>query len=79
MSALLFLLLAVLVSSVGCAVLWYQHRSPNTLDSGIKAFQREMDALAPPGDEPVRPRAEPTERPARVTRPERPSRPDGPR
>lgn len=49
MTALLFLLLAALVSSVGCGVLWYQHRTPNTLDSGIKAFQREMDALAPPG------------------------------
>ncbi|MDP1820247.1 MAG: hypothetical protein Q8K58_10220 [Acidimicrobiales bacterium] len=51
MSALIFLLLALLVSAVGCAVLWYQHRSPNTLDSGIRAFQRERDALAPPDDD----------------------------
>ena len=51
MSALLFLLLAAVVSAVGCGVLWYQHRTPNTLDSGIDAFRREMDALAPPDDE----------------------------
>ncbi len=51
MSALVFLLLAVLVSAVGCGVLWYQHRTPNTLDSGIEAFRREMDALAPQDDE----------------------------
>ncbi len=51
MSALLFLLLAAVVSAVGCGVLWYQHRTPNTLDSGITAFRREMDALAPPDDE----------------------------
>jgi hypothetical protein len=46
-----FLLLAVLVSAVGCAVLWYQHRTPNTFDSGIEAFRREMDALAPQDDD----------------------------
>jgi hypothetical protein len=50
-SALVFLLLAVLVSAVGCGVLWYQHRTPNTLDSGIEAFRREMDALAPQDDD----------------------------
>ena len=52
MSALLFLLLAAVVCGVGCGVLWFQHRTPNTLDSGIDAFRREMDALAPPDDEP---------------------------
>ncbi len=51
MSALVFLLLAVLVSAVGCGVLWYQHRTPNTLDSGIEAFRRERDALAPQDDD----------------------------
>lgn len=51
MSALVFLLLAVLLSAVGCGVLWYQHRTPNTLDSGIEAFRREMDALAPQDDD----------------------------
>jgi hypothetical protein len=48
MSALVFLALALVVSLVGSAVLWYQHRQPNTYDSGIKEFRREMDALRPP-------------------------------
>lgn len=51
MSALVFLLLVIVVSAVGSLVLWLQHRSPNTLESGIEAFQREMEALAPPDDE----------------------------
>jgi hypothetical protein len=50
-SALVFLLLAVVVAVVGCVALWYQHRTPNTLDSGIEAFRREMDALAPQDDD----------------------------
>jgi cell division protein FtsL len=50
-NALAFLLIVIVVSAVGSAVLWYQHRSPNTLESGIEAFQREMEALAPPDDE----------------------------
>lgn len=51
MSAVGFLLIALAVSLIGGVYLWLQHRSPSTLDSGIKAFQREMDALAPPSDE----------------------------
>ena len=38
--------------AVGGVVLCVQHRQPNTLDSGMDAFQREMDALAPPPEEP---------------------------
>ncbi len=52
MSPLVFLLVALVFSGVGFLVLWLQHRSPTTLNSGIEAFQREMDALAPPGDVP---------------------------
>lgn len=48
MNALVFLLIVVVVSAVGSLVLWAQHRSPSTLESGIEAFQREMQALAPP-------------------------------
>jgi hypothetical protein len=51
MSALVFLLIVVVVSAVGSLILWLQHRSPSTLESGIDAFQREMRALAPPEDE----------------------------
>lgn len=47
MNALVFLAVAVILSATGCFVLWYKHRAPNTLDSGIEAFRREMDALAP--------------------------------
>jgi hypothetical protein len=50
-TALIFLSLAVVVCAVGCGVLWFQHRTPNTLDSGIQAFRREMDALAPHSDD----------------------------
>ena len=64
MSALLFLCIAVVLSGVGAFVLWLQHRSPNTMDSGIDAFQREMDALAPPGGSPP-----PRRRTARPQRP----------
>ncbi len=52
MNALVFLSIAVVLSGVGFFVLWLQHRSPKTMSSGIEAFQREMDALAPPGDAP---------------------------
>ena len=48
MSAIAFLLIVIVVSSVGSLIVWFQHRAPNTLESGIEAFQREMEALAPP-------------------------------
>jgi hypothetical protein len=50
MSAIVFLLIVLVVSAIGSLILWLQHRSPSTLESGIDAFQREMDALAPPHD-----------------------------
>jgi len=53
-SALVFLMIVIVVSVVGSLIVWLQHRSPNTLESGIEAFQREMDALAPPEDDPGR-------------------------
>ncbi|MGQ0830974.1 MAG: hypothetical protein ACT4OV_04790 [Microthrixaceae bacterium] len=48
MSALGFLAIVVVVSAIGSFILWLQHRSPSTVESGIEAFQREMEALAPP-------------------------------
>ena len=50
MNAVVFLLIALAVFVVGCGLLWYKHRSPTTLDSSIRAFQRERDALAPRDD-----------------------------
>lgn len=48
MSPLAFLGIAAVLSALGCGVLWLRHRSPTTYDSGIRDFQREMEALAPP-------------------------------
>jgi hypothetical protein len=64
-SALVFLLVVVVVCAIGGMVLWLQHRQPSTLESGLDEFRREMDALAPPRDDP-RPK---------VGRPKRPDRP----
>lgn len=47
MSALLFLAIPVVIITVGCCVLWLRARNPNTLESGIDSFQREMRALSP--------------------------------
>ena len=47
MSNLLYLGIAVAVSIVGIAVLWYRNRKPRSLNSGIEEFQRELRALAP--------------------------------
>lgn len=55
MNALAFLLIVLVLSGLGAIVLWLRHRSPTTLESGIEAFQREMDALAPPDDGTGRP------------------------
>ena len=50
MSALAFLLIVVVVCAIGGLILWVQHREPNTLESGLDSFRREMDALAPPAE-----------------------------
>lgn len=47
MSALMFLAIPVVIVTVGCCVLWLRARNPNTLESGIDSFQREMRALSP--------------------------------
>ena len=70
MTAIGFLLIVVVVSGIGGLALWLQHREPNTLESGLEAFKREMDALAPLADHP-----EPTLR--RAKRPTRPGDPSG--
>ena len=52
MPSVVFLFIVVVVSAIGGLVLYVRHREPNTLDSGMSEFQREMDALAPPRTEP---------------------------
>ena len=68
MSAIVFLLIVVVVCGVGGIVLWLQHREPNTLESGLDSFRREMEALAPPADDPE----------TKLRRAKRPSRPGRP-
>jgi hypothetical protein len=68
-NALGFLGVVLVVCAIGGLVLWIQHRQPNTVESGMDEFRREMDALAPPRDDP-----EPKVR--RAKRPIRPTRPD---
>lgn len=55
MSSIGFLLIVLVVSVIGCTILWWRHRSPSTLESGIEAWHREMEALAPPDDPPAPP------------------------
>lgn len=49
MSALIFLFLALVISGVGSLVLVLRNRRPSSVGSGVDEFQREMNALAPPG------------------------------
>ena len=47
MTGLVFLLVAVVLSAIGTAVLYLRHRDPTSMDHGVEEFQREMRALAP--------------------------------
>jgi hypothetical protein len=47
-SALAFLLFALLVSAIGSAILVLRQRKPTGVRSSVEAFRAEMDALAPP-------------------------------
>jgi hypothetical protein len=49
-SPLVFLAMVVVLVALGSLVLWVRHRAPTSFDAGIKAFRREMRALAPPED-----------------------------
>ncbi|MFP5321471.1 MAG: hypothetical protein ACLGIC_06450 [Acidimicrobiia bacterium] len=46
-----FLLLVVVVVVVGGGALAYRSRPETSIDSGIRAFRREMRALAPPSEQ----------------------------
>ena len=47
MSAVGFLVAAVVLSVLGCAVLLLRHRRPTSLEHGVDAFATQMRALAP--------------------------------
>jgi hypothetical protein len=53
MTNLVYLGIAVVLSLVGCGVLWLRNRRPTTMEASIKDFSRELGALAP--DDPAAP------------------------
>jgi hypothetical protein len=48
MSNLAYLGLAVGLSVIGLFVLWLVRRRPHSMEAGMEAFNRELQALAPP-------------------------------
>lgn len=50
-----FLLVIVLIVVIGASVLAYRNRPESSIESGVRAFRREMRALAPPPDQRARP------------------------
>ena len=74
MNALVFLGIAVLLSLLGCLVLWLRSRQPRSMDAHIRDFARELDALAP-GTPLDRGRPRPPRRDPRVAPPDRRRRP----
>jgi hypothetical protein len=63
-SSLIFLGIALGLSMAGFLVLWMRNRPPRSVDAHIRAFARELEALAPTDAPPSSP---PPPRP--VTRP----------
>ena len=47
MNALVFLGIAVVLSLIGCGILWMRSRQPGSMEAHIRDFERELDALAP--------------------------------
>ena len=47
MSSLVYLFVALALATMGSLILWYRHRRPRSLESGIDEFSRELRALAP--------------------------------
>ena len=54
MGAVAFLLVAVVLSGIGSALLLLRQRKPTGVHNSIDSFRREMDALAPPNERPRR-------------------------
>ena len=47
MNALVFLGIAVVLSLIGCGILWMRSRQPGSMEAHIRDFEKELDALAP--------------------------------
>lgn len=67
MNALMFLGIAVVLSLLGCGILWMRSRQPGSMEAHIRDFERELEALAP-GNPLDRPRPRPA--PPRSDEPE---------
>jgi len=61
MSVLAYVLGAILLSVAVVAVLWYKEQKPSSLEDGIDEFHRELEALAPDWQPPVRKSTRPKE------------------
>jgi hypothetical protein len=48
MGAVAFLLVAVVLSAIGSAILLLRQRKPTGVHNSVDSFRKEMDALAPP-------------------------------
>jgi hypothetical protein len=48
MGAAAFLLVVVVLTALGTAILMVRNRKPTGVHNSIDSFRREMDALAPP-------------------------------
>lgn len=51
MNAIVFLLLALVVASLGSAAVYLRQRQPASVESGIDSFRRGMRALADSQDQ----------------------------
>ena len=47
MSNLVYLGIAVVLSLLGCLILWLRHRKPRSMEAHMQRFARELEALAP--------------------------------
>jgi hypothetical protein len=75
-TALYFLLGALVISAIGSLIVVLRHREPRTEDWSVEEFRREMQALSPEAGSPRRMPPPPALRP-RTAHPVRPPRPPG--
>ena len=54
MTTLAWVLGALLVATCVIGALWYREQKPSSLEDGIDEFHRELEALAPDWQPPVR-------------------------
>ncbi len=59
MNVLSYVLGALLVAGAVIAALWYREQKPTSLEDGIDEFHRELEALAPDWQPPVRKSTQP--------------------